>query len=247
MHHDTCIPYRVLCWLLQANEQLEAQLREAQRAQQASEAQAGQLQAAENRVRCVHACTKRLPDALQDKVAYQHNIYCTEKLGPMRRGRLPHIVHSIMFRLTQQLHLCACSSHLTVSAMVPLQASARAAERGAVLHVLWLRQALLQSQLQLWSVSRRSWSWRVQGRRRRQRQGAWQPSWRACAVRDQQSHPGYVTHTIRLVKDSRLRLPFAHVSQLTCVRELPSLHKTGPANTDRCLTILPPLPSRHPS
>ena len=147
---------------------------------------------------------------------------------------------SIVFCLTQQLHLCACSSHLTVSAMVPLQASARAAERGAVLHVLWLRQALLQSQLQLWSVSRRSWSWRVQGRRRRQRQGAWQPSWRACAVRDQQSHPGYVTHTIRLVKKSRLRPPFAHVSQLTCGRELSSLHKTGPANTDRCLTILPP-------
>ena len=36
---------------MQANEQLEAQVREAQRAQQASEAQAGQLQAAENKVR----------------------------------------------------------------------------------------------------------------------------------------------------------------------------------------------------
>ena len=59
---------------MQANEQLEAQLREAQRAQQASEAQAGQLQAAENKVRCMHVCAKGLPNALQSKVAYKHDI-----------------------------------------------------------------------------------------------------------------------------------------------------------------------------
>ena len=81
VQHAACISYRARCWLVQANEQLETQLREAQRAQQASEAQAGQLQAAENRVRCMHVCAKRLPNALQSVVAKRRNIWYTLSLA----------------------------------------------------------------------------------------------------------------------------------------------------------------------
>ena len=112
----------------------------------------------------------------------------------------------------------ACPSHDSVRATALLQASARAAGRCAGLHVWWLRQPLLQSQLQIRSVLRRSWSWRVPKRRRRQRRGAWQLSWRACAVRGQQNHPGYVTHTFRLVsgQDVAASLRICQSKLLSC-------------------------------
>ena len=43
------------------------------------------------------------------------------------------------FCLTQQLHLYACPSHLSVSATALLLHPARAAQSRAVLHFLWLR------------------------------------------------------------------------------------------------------------
>ena len=85
---------------------------------------------------------------------------------------------------------------------------------------LMFRQAVLQSQPQLWSVLHRSWSWRVPERRRRQRRGAWQPSWRACVLRGQQTHPGYVAHTSHLARGLGPGCLLAHVSKQATVMYL---------------------------
>ena len=70
LQHAACIPDRARCWLMQANEELKAQLRQAQQAQQASDAQAAQLQAAENKVRQKLIWVERLTDALQSYLVY---------------------------------------------------------------------------------------------------------------------------------------------------------------------------------
>ena len=66
VQHAAYMSHKARCWLMQANEQLEAQVREAQQAQQASDAQAAELQAAEKKVWRVHIYSKRPPDALQN-------------------------------------------------------------------------------------------------------------------------------------------------------------------------------------
>ena len=75
VQHAACIAYRAQCWLVQANEQMEAQLKEAQRAKQASEGPSGSAAGCREQG-ALHACLCKegLRDALQSIVACRHAV-----------------------------------------------------------------------------------------------------------------------------------------------------------------------------
>ena len=134
VQHAACIAYRAQCWLVQANEQMEAQLKEAQRAKQASEAQAGQLQAAENRVRCMHVCAKKAARCTAEYCCMQACCIVYIKSWPIvPRKALANCTHDS--GLKQQLHLHGCPSHLSVSATALMLDPARLSRRCAAHHV----------------------------------------------------------------------------------------------------------------